>query len=483
MLVSLDYKAKNNSCTVTIPEEYRNVRENLRKAFSTPNKAKRFTKYYHASNYLYFISPLGTFNFGIAELVIKWLKENTQGIEIEWNLSDAFKERFKRETNVQFRDELNFTLRDYQKEAVLNALKYKFGTFVMGTGAGKTLTIASILDNLFYFGKIRRALIIVPDNGLVLQFNDELTKQYGLNENITLFYDRYNTITENDRLVIANRPLFLTRWYQYEDLWRNSFDCLIVDEAHSLKRDNEISKCISKIVTEYRFGFTGTLAENTEDKFKCLGLLGPVRYEKTSKELRDEGFLSEVVVHRLQIKYSQKYRAEDYNDEINYLEHLENRNQFITKLVFGLEKNTLLLVNHLDYGFLLESMFNEINEKLENKRKIYFIRGEVEDTVREEIRKMMETDNTIICIAITKIFSTGINIKNLHNIVLCLGGKSSVTTVQSIGRGLRLHPEKKELNIFDLIDSGHKYSLNHGRLRKEIYTKEKINQKNYKIEL
>ena len=95
----------------------------------------------------------------------------------------------------------------------------------------------------------------------------------------------------------------------------------------------------------------------------------------------------------------------------------------------------------------------------------------------------MEKENDIICIAITKIFSTGINIKNLHNIVLAAGGKSSVTVVQSIGRGLRLHPDKKELNIWDIVDTNYKYSSKHGEKRQEIYAREKIPTKMRNISL
>ena len=95
----------------------------------------------------------------------------------------------------------------------------------------------------------------------------------------------------------------------------------------------------------------------------------------------------------------------------------------------------------------------------------------------------MEKKNDVICIAITKIFSTGINIKNLHNIVLAAGGKSSVTVVQSIGRGLRLHPDKKELNIWDLVDTNYKYAMKHADARKKIYDKEKIKIRERNISL
>ena len=478
--IELDYNS--SKCTRIIKVEDKDIRDRLYQAFSTPNNAKKFVRgpqRHYISDNIYFITPMGSFNFGLAEPIIQWLKENTNQNELDWQISDSFKERYTFENEVKFRDKLKLKLRDYQKDAVLAALQHKFGTFVMGTGAGKTLTIASILDNLFHYKKIKRAMILVPDNGLVLQFRDELVNQYGIKQAVTLFYDKFNRVDTQDRLIIANRPLFLSRWEQYKKFWQDKIDCLIVDEAHSLKHSNEVSKCISKMHCNYKFGFTGTLAETKEDKFKTIGLLRPVRYEKTSKELRDEGFLSDVTVRRLHLVYPERPYYMTYKNETLFLENNEYRNKFLTKLVFRLNKNTLILVNHLDHGFTLEEYFRKNNKD----KQIYFIRGEVETELREKIKKLMEKQNNIICIAITKIFSTGINIKNLHNIVLCSGGKSSITVIQSIGRGLRLHPDKKELNIFDIVDTHYKYAESHAQKRKQIYSDEKINCKDYTIEI
>lgn len=480
--ILLDYVGEKNTCTIQV--EDKGIRERLYQAFSTPNNAKKFVRgpqrHYIPDN-IYFITPMGSFNFGLAELIVKWVQENVDPNSFEWEVSDAFKERFASDPEVRFRDKLQLKLRDYQKEAVLSALKHRFGTFVMGTGAGKTLTIASILDNLFHFKKIKKALILVPDNGLVLQFQDELLNQYGIKQQVTPFYDKFNRLDNKDRLIIANRPLFLSRWEQYKKYFTEKIDCLIVDEAHSLKHSNEVSKCISKMKCKYKFGFTGTLAESKEDRYKTIGLLRPVRYEKTSKELRDEGFLSDVTVRRLNLVYPQKPYYMTYKNETLFLENNPHRNNFLAKLVFGLNKNTLLLVNHLDHGFTLEEVFSKCNK--DKAKQIYFIRGEIETDARERIKKLMEEKDNIICIAITKIFSTGINIKNLHNIVLCSGGKSSITVVQSIGRGLRLHPDKKELNIFDIVDGHYKYSESHAEKRKQIYDVEKIRTKDYTIEI
>lgn len=471
MIVQLDYNEKRNQCHIALSDA--DIRERLMHAFSIPNEAKKFVKgpqRRFVPDRVYFITPTGTFNFGLAETIIKWLREYVIDRVVEYQLSDSFKNKFNQDDKCEILDNLAFQLRDYQKDCVDLALRYKFGTFVLGTGAGKTFTISSIIHNLFLQKNIKRVLIVVPDNGLVTQFYDELVNVYKLNRKISKFYDKFNTIDEDSEIIIANRPLLLSRFAQYEKFWRTSFDCLIVDEAHSIKRDNKISKCIEKIVTKYRFGFTGTLAENTEDRIKNLGLLGPVRYEKTSKQLRDEGVLSNVTVRKANLIYPEPHDKMNYREEVEHLYGNEYRNKFLNDLCSKLDKNILLLVNRLEHG---HNLLNYFNNNINNK-KIYFIRGEIDTDTREEIKKLMEKEDNILCIAITKIFSTGINIKNLHNIILASGGKSSVTVVQSIGRGLRLHPSKKELNIFDICDKGFKYSTEHADKRLKIYETEKI---------
>lgn len=478
MHVKLDYLENRNRCNIQISDN--DVRERLMFAFSCPNKAKDHVKgpqRRFIPDRLYFISPTGSFDFGLAEAIIKWLKTYVLDRTVTYELSESFTNMYKPDDISIIHDNLAFKLREYQKICVELALKYRFGTFVLGTGAGKTFTIASIIHNLFIEKDIKRVLIVVPDNGLVTQFYDELINVYKLDRKISKFYDKFNNLDDTAEIIIANRPLLLSRFNQYEKSWRAGFDCLIVDEAHSIKRDNKISKCIEKIKTRYRFGFTGTLAENEEDKIKNLGLLGPIRYEKTSKELRDAGFLSNVIIKKANLIYPETYGKLTYKEEIEELYSNKYRNKFLTKLCSKLDKNTLLLVNRLEHGHIL---LNYFNNNIYNK-KIYFIRGEIDTDTRDEIKKLMEKENDIICIAITKIFSTGINIKNLHNIILAAGGKSSVTVVQSIGRGLRLHPDKKELNIFDICDKGFKYSIAHGDKRLKIYEIEKIKVENADI--
>ena len=127
------------------------------------------------------------------------------------------------------------------------------------------------------------------------------------------------------------------------------------------------------------------------------------------------------------------------------------------------------MVDYIRHG---EKLFNILSTNLQNK-EVYFIQGSVDTDLREEIRKKMESKNNVVCVAISKIFSTGIDIKNLHNIIFAGGGKAKIKIIQSIGRGLRLHKDKKMLQIIDIQDQTH-YSIDHGQKRIKFYEQEKI---------
>jgi len=127
------------------------------------------------------------------------------------------------------------------------------------------------------------------------------------------------------------------------------------------------------------------------------------------------------------------------------------------------------LINNINHG---QHLFDLFSKNLPDKQ-VYFIRGEVDVEDRDKVKAIMETSNNVVCIAISAIFSTGVNIKNIHMIIFAAGGKSFIRTVQSIGRGLRLNENKDELIIIDICDLLD-YGSNHAEKRKEIYNKEKI---------
>ena len=133
------------------------------------------------------------------------------------------------------------------------------------------------------------------------------------------------------------------------------------------------------------------------------------------------------------------------------------------------DKNTLILVDRIIHGEELLRVLQTNTDK-----QVFFVNGNVDIEEREKIRSLMEQQDNIVCIAISKIFSTGINIKNLHNIIFAAIGKARIKIIQSIGRSLRLHHTKEIATIFDIADGCLTYGYKHFEERKRLYESENI---------
>ena len=131
--------------------------------------------------------------------------------------------------------------------------------------------------------------------------------------------------------------------------------------------------------------------------------------------------------------------------------------------------DTLIMIDYIEHGQILH---RHLQASCPDK-KVYFIRGEVDVEDRDKVKQIMEQEDNVVVVAISKIFSTGINIKNLHYIVFGSGGKAKIKTIQSIGRGLRLHKNKSKLIIFDIGDML-QYGAQHLKKRIQWYKKEQI---------
>ncbi len=166
--------------------------------------------------------------------------------------------------------------------------------------------------------------------------------------------------------------------------------------------------------------------------------------------------------------YTSVSANQKYLFELDFIHNSEYRGKVIKNIVSKLNNNCLILVDHIAHG---DTLFKQLSD-LQNKQ-VYFIQGSVEVEERKKIQDIMEKDNNIICIAISKIFSTGISIKNIHYIMFAAGGKSKIKVLQSIGRGLRTHRDKDVLVLIDIVDDLI-YGKKHYAKRKEFYEIEKI---------
>jgi superfamily II DNA or RNA helicase len=471
-MISFDYKKATGKtpCKLVVKCTDKDLFDQIRENFSVENTAARFARRYSrfAPRRKYVITPTGNCELGLYWSIRQYLIKNQIKIDIE--VSPTLTKAIKVGLDKEMVNDFKFTLRDYQEEVIKKAIKLGTGTCVLGTGAGKTFTTAALIENFFRASGDRdtfKCLMLVPDLGLVTQTYEEF-----LNSGTTYKLTKWTGQTKPDftaNVIIANIGIIQSRFEDNE--WLRHIDLLIVDECHKITAGNKISKIVQQIRTPNKFGFTGTLPEDDLNKWSIIGKLGPVIYEKSSYELRLEDHLANVVIKVLNISYSPAPHfsgPSGYRDELEYIYESDKRNSLLQKLVGKLNNNTLILVNHIAHGETLEEYFSKLTNK-----KVYFIRGSVDVEEREKIKKIMERETNVVCVAISAIFSTGVNIKNIHNIIFAAGGKSFIRTVQSIGRGLRKHDAKDKLVIFDICDQL-KYGQAHCDKRKTIYDKEKI---------
>jgi superfamily II DNA or RNA helicase len=447
--------------------------DDIREHFSVKDDTARFRLRGRARFYsnprIYCITPTGLFEPGLFFDILSFIKQEYSdiNIEVDEDVLDVVKPSNCKNSSVY--NLLKYPLRDYQLSSVENALKFGRGIIKLGTGGGKTLTIASLLMSLYEDNPKMKILIIVPDLGLVNQtYND--FDEYDVKFKFTRWTGKIKPdLTAN--CIIANRGILQSKFEDND--WIKYVDTLVVDECHTIKKSNKISKMVNQITTNNKFGLTGTLPDNKPDEWNILGKLGKVIYDKDSYELRLESYLTNVDVKIIDVKYNDKplYVSgnNNFKTELDFIYTNEFRNNVIDNICNKFNNNSLILVNHLAHG---DALYNKLSQSKD--KQVFFVKGEVEVETRDQIKKIMETNSNVICIAMSSIFSTGINIKNIHMIMFASGGKSFIRTIQSIGRGLRLHESKNKLLIIDICDQL-KYGIRHGDKRKEIYKSEKIN--------
>jgi superfamily II DNA or RNA helicase len=238
---------------------------------------------------------------------------------------------------------------------------------------------------------------------------------------------------------------------------------------------------------DWRFGFTGTLDGTETHRLVLEGLFGPVMKVISTKELIDTNRIADLRIKALVLKYDDKTRKEmkeaKYDDEIKFLAQCRERNNFIKNLALGRTGNTLVLFQMVEkHGKLLYDLINR------EDRKIFFIHGGVDVEERESAREITEKENNAIIIASYGTFSTGINIRNLHNIIFASPSKSRIRNLQSIGRGLRKGDKKSKATLYDIADdlsykSWNNFTLKHFAIRVKMYNEEEFDYKIYNIRL
>lgn len=419
---------------------------------------------------------------GLVQYIERFAQE--RGYTVGYN-SMFTGDQFDIEDAVEFSKKLDLTLepRDYQMEAFVHAIRNRRALMLSPTASGKSFII--FLTMMYALSKTKgKALIVVPTTSLVYQMSSDFKSYSKYGDNLCHLITSGADKETNKRVVVSTWQSI----YKMPKSWFEEFDVVIGDEAHLFKANSLVSIMTKMTDCPYRFGFTGTLDGSHTNKLVLEGLFGTVKKVTTTAELIEQKHLSEFIVKCLVLTHTEanklSLKKALYKDEIDWIVRNTNRNKFIRNLALSLKGNTLILFQFVDkHGKILFDMFGSPEGK-----QLAYVDGGVDGELREDVRVLAEQNDNVIIIASSGTFSTGVNIKNLHNIIFASPSKSRIRNLQSIGRALRKSESKTKATLYDIADDlSHKswknHTLRHFEERMKIYGDEKFPYKMYMIQL
>lgn len=424
---------------------------------------------------------------GLKREVLKFAKDRNYTVV---DVDDISNQKISLEEFTEFIQSIpnHIKPRDYQLLAIKKALDNRRTLLLSPTASGKSLIIYYLMRYLLP----KKILLIVPTISLVSQMKSDFEDYAKTDKSFDVDHVVHQVFAGQDKS--SDKPVVISTWqslYEQKKSFFASYDAVIGDEAHLYK-----SKSLSKIMTSltnasYRIGTTGTLDDTEVHKLILQGHFGPVFRVTHTKDLIRSKTLSNFDIRCLVLKYSKETSKRvsemDYQQEMDFLVTNETRNKYICNLVEGLRGNTLILFQYVDkHG---KPLYNMLKDQLKGtNRNIYFVYGGTDGTEREEIRALVESETNAIICASYGVYSTGVNIRNLHSIIFSSPSKSKIRTLQSIGRGLRKSETKESAVLYDIADDlsyrdRKNYTLNHFMERVRIYSEERFPYHLYTIQM
>ena len=421
---------------------------------------------------------------GLLSYIEEFAKRNEINIEYKEGVIDEKKygnnrlDIFIRRVSPQSNGKI-LQIRDYQRNAFFYAVRNNRSLLLSPTASGKSLII--YLLSRWY--EKENVLILVPTTSLVEQmYSDFIDYGYDNTKMQKIYQGHSKDIT---------KPITISTWQSLYKLPRKFFEnfgCILGDEVHLFKSKSLTGIMNKSISCKYRHGFTGTLDGTQTHRLILEGLFGSVNRVTTTKELMDKKTLAKLNIKCIVLQYPEidcKFmKTQKFQDEVDLIVRDERRNNFIVNLTKHLKGNTLVLFQFVEkHGAVLYDMMKDLN------RKVFYVHGGTDAQTRENIREITEKEKNAIIIASYGTFSTGINIRNLHNVVFSSPSKSRIRVLQSIGRGLRQGTEKSTATLYDIADdftykSRQNFTLRHFMERINIYNEEEFDYeiKNLNIE-
>jgi superfamily II DNA or RNA helicase len=423
-------------------------------------KNKRRTSYT-----VYLISASGDFRKGLTGLVTDYLKTNNINYEVKYDYESPL-------VPVDFEKiwmpTCDMQPYDYQLETVVKSLMRERGLWDLATSAGKSLTACIFIKSFLSHYPGEKVMFIVNDVNLLYQAQKDFIS-YGVDpEEITLWGDLNRPDFSKNILIVIGKSLISN--FEFSHTFTRDRSLLFCDEVDlTANPKTDIHKFIDQHDSKFRFGCTGTIPSDPFHRAKLIANFGEVLFRKSAKELRETGVLTPCEIVPICINHSDISEDMEWAQEFEYICNSVERNELLIQLALSLKNNTLLLVDRISQ---LESL-KSLVESQDHTKQVFFMRGDVDGDDRQDMLSIMEEIDNAVVISIAKLFSRGVSVKNIHNIVCSTLGKKDSNVIQTIGRGMRKHHLKYKVSIIDIHDNL-EYSKRHWNERIEIYASEDI---------
>ena len=382
----------------------------------------------------------------LQDLLVLVKQENIKILELEDRRSKFSHQLKMRDLDGNHLKEFfppHFKYIEHQVETLKRMLQTNVGIIEAPTSSGKSETMIAFIK-----ATKLPTLIVVNRISLAIQLKDRLCEQ-GINAQA--IYGQTSQVIETPVIVATIGSVKKIKTL-------SSIKVLICDEVHRAQAST-FQDFFKNTTFPIRFGFSAT--PNCGDKYRFALIkqfMGNVIYKVEVKELIDNEVIAKPKISFIKSSgHNTLSWSVAYNDCVV---HNRDRNNKIKELVEKHNLQTLILVRIIEHGEELSKLIPDS----------VFVSGIDDALYRKEIIRKFEAGE-IKTIISSSIFNEGISINAIKLLIIASGGKSKIETIQKLGRGLRVRPDKTDVIVIDFEDSGNLYTERHSALRKSIYEK------------
>lgn len=358
----------------------------------------------------------------------------------------------------------------------------------LATGTGKTLISFQIAWKLFHSrwtlqkdGKRRPRILFLADRNILADqafnafsaFDDgvcvridpsEINKKGYVPTNGSIFFTIFQTFMSEG----SGQP-------NYGAYPPDFFDFIIIDECHRGGANDEgnwrgILEYFSPAV---QLGLTATPKRKTNaDTYRYFGdpvyiyslkegindgFLTPFRVVQIATTMDDYTYIPDDVVIEGEIEEGKRYEEKDFNRTIIIPERERKRVKVFMDAI-GPNEKTIVFCATQEHALMIRDMINQV-KKVPDANYCHRVTANDGALGEQHLRDFQDNDRTIPTILTTsQKLSTGVDARNVRNIVLMRPVNSMIEFKQIIGRGTRLYDGKDYFTIYDFVKAHHLFN-------------------------